>query len=118
MPKLFLLKPAYADPNVGAAGQLYYCPHCAMVEGVLHYYPALRQQLAITYVDFPRPRKVIADLIGEANQSCPVLVLTPAEAQAADTSYFTPANGLLFVNTAAHIARFLAHRYQIALPHP
>lgn len=118
MPQLFLLNPKYTDSKVGAANQLYYCPHCAMIEGVLHYYPALRQQLDITYLDFPRPRKAIINLIGEANQSCPVLVLTPVEAGKVDVSYFNEVNGLLFVNTTTDIARFLAEQYQIAMPHP
>ena len=31
--------------------------------------------LDVRYVDFPRPRMEILSLIGEANQSCPVLVI-------------------------------------------
>lgn len=31
------------------------------------------------YVDFPRPRAEIIALIGEANQSCPVLILGDAK---------------------------------------
>jgi hypothetical protein len=74
MKKLFLLKPDFHDANRDP-NQKYFCPDCAFVEGLLSYYPRLRDEIEVTYVDFARPRKVLVDLLGEANQSCPVLIL-------------------------------------------
>ena len=68
---LFLLRHDFVD----GSEPLYYCPECSEVNGVLHYYPKLRHHLEVRYVDFARPRPEVIALLGEANQSCPVLVL-------------------------------------------
>lgn len=74
MGNLFLLKPDFQDVNRNAESR-YFCPPCALIEGVLSFYPQLRNELEVTYVDFVRPRQAIIDLIGEENQGCPVLIL-------------------------------------------
>jgi len=74
MKRLFLLKVDFQDINRNPEAK-YFCPECAPVEGLLSYYPRLRNELEVVYVDFARPRKVLVDLLGEENQSCPVLVL-------------------------------------------
>ncbi|MFA5328648.1 MAG: DUF3088 family protein [Prolixibacteraceae bacterium] len=74
MKKLFLLKADFQDVS-RADGKNYFCPECSPIEGLLSYYPQLRNELEVHYVDYNRPRKALVDLIGEANQSCPVLVL-------------------------------------------
>jgi hypothetical protein len=58
----------------------WYCPDCALVEGVLAYYPQLRAALDVRHVDFPRPRQAVIDLVGEAFQDCPCLLLDPGMA--------------------------------------
>ena len=73
MEKLFLLKPGFQDVQRGT-GKLYFCPPCTLIEGVLSFYPVLREKLEVHYVDFARPRQSIIELIGEENQSCPVLI--------------------------------------------
>lgn len=74
MEKLFLIKADFLDAN-RADGKRYFCPECSPIEGLLSYYPRLREELEVHYVDFNRPRRELIDLIGEANQGCPVLVL-------------------------------------------
>jgi len=74
MKKLFLLKADFQDAS-RADGLRYFCPDCVMIEGLLSYYPRLLDELQVKYVNFARPRNPIIDLIGEENQSCPVLVL-------------------------------------------
>lgn len=69
--KLFLLGPDFEDGD----GLRYYCPECAQIEGVLSFYPQLRKELEVEYVNFARPRKAIAELIGELNQGAPVLIV-------------------------------------------
>ena len=110
--RLFLLKPGFEDN-----GELFYCPGCAMVEGILSYYPHLREKLEISYVDFPRPRPAIVRLLGEKNQSAPVLVM--AQKPEGETPGYTVQeyNGRCFVAEARDVGNYLAHRYGVARPH-
>jgi hypothetical protein len=110
---LFLLKHDFAD----GPGAAYYCPECAQLNGVLAYYPQLRHVLDVRYVDFPRPRKEILSLIGEANQSCPVLVIAdgpPANVQGVEIGTH---NGLHFVSGAEAIGHYLAQVQGVGKPH-
>lgn len=74
MKKLFLLKADFQD-FARADGKRYFCGDCALIEGLLSYYPRLTSELEVKYVNFARPRQILVDLLGEENQSCPVLVL-------------------------------------------
>lgn len=72
-PVLFLISPdTRADRADG-----WYCPDCAIVEGVLAYYPQLRDTIDIRHVDFARPRSALVALIGTSHQDCPCLLLDP-----------------------------------------
>lgn len=70
---LYLLKPGFEDPAY--PGKAFYCWHCALMEGVLASFPDLAMKLDVRRVAWPKPRRVVADLLGEENQSLPVLVL-------------------------------------------
>ena len=118
MEKLFLLNPNFQDLKVDGTEQLYYCPHCAMIEGLLKYYPNLKNFIEIIYVDFQRPRKQIIELIGEENQGCPSLVIPKVNSGKVDTSYFKELGDYLFVNKKELIALYLADKYQIGKLHP
>lgn len=100
MEKLFLLKPDFQDVKLDAEKK-YFCPHCAILEGLLLYYPRLGDQLEVHRVDFPRPRPVIVDLIGEENQSCPVLVKEDGS----------------FINETRDIIQYLTDKYHIGQKH-
>lgn len=100
MEKLFLIKPGFEDPSRGT-GKQYFCPPCTMLEGVLSFFPFLREKLEIHYVDFKRPRQAIIDAIGEANQSCPVLILPDGK----------------FINDPDFIVDYLADKYKIPYGH-
>ncbi|WP_298922482.1 DUF3088 family protein [uncultured Roseobacter sp.] len=69
---LYLLKSKFADPKHG--DQLFFCPQCSPIEGLLAMFPEVRQNLDVRYVDFARPRGEMAKHVGE-NQSCPQIVL-------------------------------------------
>ncbi|KQM63125.1 MULTISPECIES: DUF3088 domain-containing protein [unclassified Sphingomonas] len=107
--KLFLMKPGFTNAGLGP----FYCGDSVSVEGLLGFFPALRDMIAVTYIDFPRPRQAIIDLIGEANQSVPVLVL-------ADDATIPPgmdvkmAEGRRFLDDERHIRQYLSARH--ALP--
>jgi hypothetical protein len=109
---LFLLKPGFEDGD----STRYYCPDSAQVEGILSFYPRLRLEMDVTYLKFPRPRQAIVDLIGEENQSAPVLVVGDA---AAIPKQLKPGNakGRSFFAGEEAIAEYLAVRYGIGWPH-
>ncbi len=100
MKKLFLLKADFQDTSRGE-GKRYFCPDCVMLEGLISYYPQLSNELEVKYVSFSRPRQAIVNLIGEANQSCPVLVLE---------------NGS-FINETSDIIRHLTEYHKVGHPH-
>ncbi len=117
MIKLFLLKPDFADSNSDNDGKLYYCPLCAMIEGVIKYYPQLEKMIEINYVDFKKPRHTIIDLIGEENQSCPVLIIDSKMDNNIETSYFNLYGDKLFINSTELIARYFADKFGIGILH-
>ncbi len=111
--RLYLLKPGFMDKGKGP----YFCPGCAQMVGLLEFYQALKKQLELRYLDFPRPRRELVELIGEENQSCPVLVLKDAPAGVPASIPFRQARGHWFVEGADEISRYLAHVRGIGIPH-
>ncbi len=110
---LFLLKGDFLDKGEGP----FYCPECAQLQGVLSFYPKLKEQLNIRYVDFPRPRPEIVQELGEANQGCPTLVLVSANAGTLSGLNVGEHNGRKFLKGAADIGQYLARAYQVGAPH-
>ena len=109
--RLYLLKPNFLDQ-----GKSYFCPGCAQVEGMLSFYPALRDKIEVFYIDFPRPRPSLVAEIGEDNQGCPKLVLggeydVPKGVTAAE------ARGRRFIPAPLDICRYLAGAYGVGEPH-
>lgn len=110
---LFLLKPGFTDPAL--PGQDFYCWHCALIEGVLASFPHLGEALDVRRIAFSRPRGDVLALIGEANQSLPVLILaetTPAGLAAATHE------GRGCVSYPMGILDVLHRRHGFPLPHP
>src|SRR5687767_8369656 len=64
---LFLLNPRF----VAETGARQFCPDTMMIEGVLACFPDLRARLDVRYVDFPKPRKPIVEILGEERQGAP-----------------------------------------------
>jgi hypothetical protein len=67
---LFLLHPRF----VCETGVRQFCPGTMLIEGVLSCFPDLRSRLDIRYVDFPKPRLPIVEVVGETKQGSPMLV--------------------------------------------
>lgn len=107
--QLFLMKPGFHNAGLGP----FYCGDSVSVEGMLGFFPALRDMLDVTYVEFPRPRQAIVDLIGEANQSVPVLVLGD-DASVPSGVVVKDAEGRRFIDNERHIRQYLSARH--ALP--
>jgi hypothetical protein len=112
--QLFLLLPSFADPRAGPG--LFHCPFSARIEGMLAFYPFLRSRMDVHYLDFPRPRTAIVDLIGPEQQSCPVIVLPPGAADIPGTT--RSPTGRLFINDSSAIASYFAEVHGIPAPHP
>ena len=85
--------------------------------GLLEFYPALKQQLEVRWLEFSRPRPELIDLLGEEKQSCPVLVLKDAPNDPPTMSEVQRANGRWFVEGADEIAHYLAQVNGIGVPH-
>ena len=116
MAKLFLLKSDFIDKSIDDHTK-YYCPHSAMINGVIHYYPKLKELIDVIYIDFERPRRQLIDLVGEENQGCPNLVINKSEVDKnIDVSYFTSYGENLFVNDEFLIAAYLSAKYNIGIP--
>lgn len=109
--RLFLLNPDWFDDQGGP----WYCPPGAVIEGVLNLYPRLKDVTEVIRVDHPRPRAAVVEVVGEADQSCPMLVLDGVfdwpdalVSEATGTRYLKDEN----------ILPYWAARYGIGRPHP
>ncbi len=110
---LFILQTDFADPAYG--GDIFYCEHCVLLEGVLAAFPELAQKIEVRRLNWPRPRKDVVDMLGEDNQNLPALVLRGS----VDSDLpVKAANGLHFVNDKDDLLEVMARRYGIARPHP
>lgn len=111
--RLYLLKPDFLDLEKGP----YFCPGCAQMVGLLEFYPVLKQRLEVRFLDFLRPRPELVELLGEENQSCPVLVLKEGAPDLPSTLTIQQHRGRWFVEGAEEISRYLAFAYGIGIPH-
>ena len=107
---LFLLPPGFAD---GDARQ--YCPECAEMWGLLHYYPAIRESLEIRYAPLTHPRPGLTALLGDGRWNCPTLVLDAASPEI-DPALVKHANGRRYLDSARAIGRYYAGRFGTAVP--
>ncbi|RZJ18567.1 MAG: DUF3088 family protein [Brevundimonas sp.] len=109
--RLYLLNPGWFDGQGGP----WFCPAGAVIEGVLGFYPRLREELQVTYLDHPRPRPAVVAEVGEEHQGCPILVIDETvDWPAARISVET---GRRFLQDEA-IIPYLTARYGIGRPHP
>ena len=110
---LFLLTPGFHDGE----GAPYYCPYCAVFEGLLHLYPQLASQIDVRRVGFPNPRPDIIALLGAEHQSCPVLVLGQAAAEFTASLPVKTAGDRRFFGEPEDIGNYLSRAYGIPRPH-
>jgi len=110
---LFLLAADFDD-----GGAPWYCRECAEVRGLLAYYPQLADRIEVRTPDYPRPRAAMVELLGEAHQNCPTLIIADDRAELPATLPVKRANGRRFVDDAKSIGDYLAAAYGIGRPHP
>lgn len=111
--RLFLLLPNFAE---GGHGPLF-CGECAVVEGMLSYYPQLRQELDVTYVKFQRPRPEIVKELGPDNQSSPVLILGDPKAAVPPSVTVKTYQEKKFINNEFEICHYLAAKHHVGDVH-
>ena len=111
--RLFLLKPNFEDP--GYPGQRFYCWHCALLEGVLASFPSLLSKIDVERIAWPKPRRAVVEIVGEDNQSLPLLVLAAGAPDKLATGEF---RGQKFVDGKDAILAVFSRRHGIPYPHP
>ena len=105
---LFLMKPNFVNAGLGP----FYCGDSVSVEGLISFFPELRQKIDITYIDFPRPRKALVEAIGENQQSVPVLILDDESPDVPDVST-KASTGRRFINNERGIREYLSIRHEL-----
>lgn len=108
--KLFLMSPGFTNAGLGP----FYCGDSVSVEGLLGFFPELRDRVDVTYIDFPRPRQAIVDLIGEEHQSVPVLVLAD-DASAASPVNTKTTGGRRYIDDEKQIRQYLSARHDLPI---
>jgi hypothetical protein len=111
--RLFLLKPNFEDPAY--PGQRFYCWHCDLLEGVLASFPSLQSKIDVKRIAWPKPRQAVVEIVGEDNQSLPLLVLAADAPDELATGRF---RGQKFVDDKDAILAVLSRRHRIPYPHP
>ena len=110
---LFLLKPDFDDTAL--PGPKFICPYCTFFEGMISIFPIIEDYVDIKRIDFERPRHEIVNHIGEANQSCPTLVL----GEGSDRAFSTGQMGdVYFIKGQDKISAYLSNLCGVALVHP
>ncbi|UTD26233.1 DUF3088 domain-containing protein [Bradyrhizobium sp. WD16] len=110
--RLYLLSPGFEDPS--RPGRFFVCPHCNTIEGLLKSFPGLATQLDVFRLPFPKPRRVLVELLGEQHQSLPVLVFADTVPVPADAKI---ANGHRYLDATDRILAILAERYDFPQLH-
>ena len=113
MDTVFLVKPGFVDPAY--PGRDFYCWHCALIEGVLASFPHLAAEIDVRRIDWPRPRHEVIAMVGEANQSLPLLVFADGDAPANASSSH---QGRYFLDDKDAILAALSERHGFPHPHP
>lgn len=109
--RLYLLRPGFKNAGMGPL----YCSDSAPVEGMLSFFPKLRDLIEIHYLEFQRPREPLVKALGEHNQSLPVLIL--AKDQKLKDNALEPnlANGAHFFAQEKQIRNYLSTQYDLPL---
>lgn len=98
--RLFILDREFDDPAF--PGSAFYCRDCILIEGLLAMFPDRTTNLEVIRVPWPRPRPLVVDTIGEANQNLPALVFSDGG----------------FVNEIKLLLETLHTRHGFPEPHP
>jgi hypothetical protein len=107
---LFLLKAPFLDGD-----QSWYCNDCATMEGALLANPQWNERVDIRRIAFPRPRWEVVDMVGEAHQGLPMLIM---EAKGAPMHALKVNDKYAILKDIREIGWALATRHGGVGPHP
>jgi len=105
--QLYLVRPGFHNSGAGPL----YCGDSLPVERMLSFFPQLRTLLDVHYMDFPRPRAALVDLIGEDNQGLPVLILADGRQIQDGRNHTQSRAGKRFLCDEGGIRRYLSSQY-------
>lgn len=107
--QLFILRPGFFEGGKGP----FYCGDSVSVEGLLSFFPTLRTAVDVNYADAQKPRADIVALIGEANQSAPVIVLSPETVVLDQSIKLETSGGLRFIDDPPAIRQYLSSQFGV-----
>ena len=107
---LFLLPPGFVDNE-----RREFCPECAELWGVLHYYPAIKDSLDIRYVGIEHPREAICEWLGDGRWNAPTLIFNEAPKLLSSVNVKV-SNDRSYLGSARDIAKYFAETYGTAIP--
>jgi hypothetical protein len=105
--QLYLLRPGFSNAGIGPL----YCNDSAPVEGMLSFFPALRELVDVHYLEFPRPRAALVAALGEEHQSLPVLIVAPGRKIKDESLDPQSAKNRLFFAEEKKIRQYLSGQY-------
>lgn len=92
----------------GHPGKRFFCWHCALLDGLLVAFPELARQIDVERLEWPRPRRRVISLVGEENQSLPLLTLADGETSPHQTGV---REGRAFISDKDKILAALSDRH-------
>ena len=114
---LFIIGAPFED--VQYPGKTWFCRDCATMEGALAGNPGWTQQIEVRRLPYPRPRQSVIELLGEENQSLPVLVLADASEPPENARWAVLGTvERAFLTEPKAILRYLGDRYGGVGQHP
>jgi hypothetical protein len=114
--QLFLLMPAFDDDT--QPGGPFHCEDCAQIEGLLSYFPRLRDTIDVHYVPFSRPRQPLIDLLGNEHQNCPMIVVGEDTVVSSPVLATSAATGRRFCTAVKDVTQYLMAAHGVSAPHP
>lgn len=106
--QLYLMAPGFMNAGLGP----FYCGDSVSVEGLLGFFPQLRELIDVNYVEFPRPRQALVEQLGEDNQSIPVLILAE-DSPVLNSKSLHKAQGRYFLSNERDIRDYLSSRFDL-----
>lgn len=107
--QLYLLRPGFFKGTSGPC----YCPDSASVEGMLGFFPALRELVDIHYLEFPKPRDPLIKALGNGRQSLPVLIVAADRAAKCPGVAARNANSRYYIDDQREIRLYLSWQYNL-----
>lgn len=103
------MQPGFLNAGLGP----FYCGDSVSVEGLLGFFPELREKIDVHYINFVRPRQPLIDALGELNQSVPVLILGDEHVDPDELEHAGRAGPTRFFSDEKKIRQFLSSKFSL-----